>query len=762
MYKFLQTILLLTSLAFVANTQAQIINIPDANFKAKLTNAFFYYAKDSLGNNIDVDLNNDFKIDQSEALRVYNLDVKSSNIQSLQGIEYFKNLFKLNCSDNIITNLNLSNNKRLQSLNCSKNQILNFNTTLNSISSTITELICDSIGITNLLLNTNNFVNLSILSVTDNKLTQFDSKITSCSKLTKLYCEKNNLTFLDVSKFKDLSVLYCDNNFLYNLDVSGLKKLTQFDCSSNNLVTLFLKNDTINNEYDYSSCIRFFGLPCLDFSNNAELKYICTDKSDTSKIKRACANYNLTTTIVNAKCNADANGSTYSLHGDIKYNNSVNGCQSNNVIFKNVKILINNSSDFVITDNNNNFNLNLYRGSYELTPIIQNNYFISQPTSVTVSLPEDTIRQQFCITPNGIHHDVSVTIIPIRPARPGFSDATYKIVIKNKGTQIESGTILFNYDENKQDFISATSTPLSLSSGELNFSFSNLQLFATYEIIVTMRTNAPTDNPAINAGDVIQLSVTAKLDNGLRDEFFKDNFQNIKQTVIGSFDPNDKTCLEGDIITPILVGDFVNYLIRFENTGTANAENIVVTDIIDSNTFDIATLELTSTSHDCKTLVSNGNKMQFVFDNINLPFTEPLKHGYVAFKLKLKNNLGIGDSLKNHADIYFDYNLPITTNTATSRIETVTAIKYNSKKEGSLSVYPNPGNGNFILNFESPVRQYITVKIIAINGNVLYEHNVHHIYQSQLQLNQNLPVGVYLITVIGEQEQYTQKLIITK
>lgn len=762
MYKFIQTILLLTSLAFVANTQAQIINIPDANFKAKLTNAFFYYAKDSLGNNIDVDLNNDFKIDQSEALRVYNLDVKSSNIQSLQGIEYFKNLFKLNCSDNIITNLNLSNNKRLQSLNCSKNQILNFNTTLNSISSTITELICDSIGITNLLLNTNNFVNLSTLSVTDNKLTQFDSKITSCSKLAKLYCEKNNLTFLDVSKFKDLSVLYCDNNFLYNLDVSGLKKLTQFDCSSNNLVTLFLKNDTINNEYDYSSCIRFFGLPCLDFSNNAELKYICTDKSDTSKIKRACANYNLTTTIVNAKCNADANGSTYSLHGDIKYNNSVNGCQSNNVIFKNVKILINNSSDFVITDNNNNFNLNLYRGSYELTPIIQNNYFISQPTSVTVSLPEDTIRQQFCITPNGIHHDVSVTIIPIRPARPGFSDATYKIVIKNKGTQIESGTILFNYDENKQDFISATSTPLSLSSGELNFSFSNLQLFATYEIIVTMRTNAPTDNPAINAGDVIHLSVTAKLDNGLRDEFFKDNFQNIKQTVIGSFDPNDKTCLEGDIITPILVGDFVNYLIRFENTGTANAENIVVTDIIDSNTFDIATLELTSTSHDCKTLVSNGNKMQFVFDNINLPFTEPLKHGYVAFKLKLKNNLGIGDSLKNYADIYFDYNLPITTNTATSRIETVTAIKTNTNKDGSLSVYPNPGNGNFILNFESPVRQYITVKIIAINGNIVHAQNFHHVYQTQLQLNQNLPAGVYLITVIGEQEQYTQKLIITK
>jgi uncharacterized repeat protein (TIGR01451 family) len=401
-------------------------------------------------------------------------------------------------------------------------------------------------------------------------------------------------------------------------------------------------------------------------------------------------------------------------------------------------------------------------GTYTLTPQLPNNYLISTPTSTTITLPEDTIPQQFCITPNGTHHDVSVTIIPIRAARPGFSDANYKIVLKNKGNQIENGTVLFNYDESRQDYISSTSTPLSLSSGELIFSFSNLQLFATYEIIVTMRTNAPTDNPAVNVGDVIQLSVTANLDNGVRDEFFKDNFQNIRQTVVGSFDPNDKTCLEGDIITPTLVGDFVNYLIRFENTGTANAENIVVTDFIDLNTFDISTLEITSTSHNCKTLISNGNKVQFVFDNINLPFTEPLKHGYVAFKLKLKNNLGIGDSLKNKADIYFDYNLPITTNTAASRIDNVTAIKTNANKDGSLSIYPNPGNGNFIVNFESPVRQTIIVKIVAINGNVVYEQNLYHNYQSQLQLNQNLPAGVYLITVNSEKEQYTQKLIITK
>jgi uncharacterized repeat protein (TIGR01451 family) len=64
----------------------------------------------------------------------------------------------------------------------------------------------------------------------------------------------------------------------------------------------------------------------------------------------------------------------------------------------------------------------------------------------------------------------------------------------------------------------------------------------------------------------------------------------LNQTVVGSFDPNDKTCLEGEIVSPELIGKNVHYLIRFENTGTANAENIVVTDYIDTTVFDINTL----------------------------------------------------------------------------------------------------------------------------------------------------------------------------
>ncbi len=75
------------------------------------------------------------------------------------------------------------------------------------------------------------------------------------------------------------------------------------------------------------------------------------------------------------------------------------------------------------------------------------------------------------------------------------------------------------------------------------------------------------------------------------------------------------------------------------------AENVVITDYIDLSKFDISTLQLTSTSHSCRTAISEGNKVQFIFDKIMLPFTEPEKHGYVAFihGSSLKSDYGKSD-----------------------------------------------------------------------------------------------------------------------
>jgi transcriptional regulator with GAF, ATPase, and Fis domain len=46
-----------------------------------------------------------------------------------------------------------------------------------------------------------------------------------------------------------------------------------------------------------------------------------------------------------------------------------------------------------------------------------------------------------------------------------------------------------------------------------------------------------------------------------------ESFETLNQTVVNSLDPNDKICLEGNKITPEMVGKYVHYSIHFENSG---------------------------------------------------------------------------------------------------------------------------------------------------------------------------------------------------
>jgi len=68
-----------------------------------------------------------------------------------------------------------------------------------------------------------------------------------------------------------------------------------------------------------------------------------------------------------------------------------------------------------------------------------------------------------------------------------------------------------------------------------------------------------------------------------------------------------------------MIGDFVNYKIRFENTGTAEAVNIIVRDTIDTDKFDISSLEIVHASHDMYTIIKEKNVVEFILEGIYLP-----------------------------------------------------------------------------------------------------------------------------------------------
>jgi len=109
--------LLLTALICFSFTQAQIVNIPDDEFKNKLLNAnlYNYIATDGNSNSIIIDINNDGEIQVSEALNVYGLDLNSpynsDDIYNLTGIGAFINLRILACVGNQISYINVGSMK---------------------------------------------------------------------------------------------------------------------------------------------------------------------------------------------------------------------------------------------------------------------------------------------------------------------------------------------------------------------------------------------------------------------------------------------------------------------------------------------------------------------------------------------------------------------------------------------------------------------------------------------------------------------------
>src|SRR5690606_8312203 len=107
-----------------------------------------------------------------------------------------------------------------------------------------------------------------------------------------------------------------------------------------------------------------------------------------------------------------------------------------------------------------------------------------------------------------------------------------------------------------------------------------------------------------------------------------DNTYTLAQLVVNSYDPNDKQVLQGEELHIDKAGEYLDYLIRFQNTGTASAINVRILDTLHPK-LDWSTLVPISASHDYYVKIKDGNHVEFMFDNIHLPDStsnEPASH----------------------------------------------------------------------------------------------------------------------------------------
>jgi hypothetical protein len=201
--------------------------IPDANFEKYLVEA-----------NIDKDGTINGKMAKADTKGVEAIDVETKNgmnIKSLVGIEYFTDLTYLNCSNNQLTSLDISENLNLWGIYCSENQLTNLDVSKNM---NLGVLLCDGNQLSNLDVSKN--VKLLRLSCGNNQLAKLD--IIKNTQLHSLSCDQNQLTHLDLSKNMVLNSIFCSSNQLTILNISAIENLEGLYCTNNPFTTICVAN----------------------------------------------------------------------------------------------------------------------------------------------------------------------------------------------------------------------------------------------------------------------------------------------------------------------------------------------------------------------------------------------------------------------------------------------------------------------------------------------------------------------------------------
>ncbi len=345
-------------------------------------------------------------------------------------------------------------------------------------------------------------------------------------------------------------------------------------------------------------------------------------------------------------------------------------------------------------------------------------------------------------------------------ARPGFIRSS-AISYSNFGADTLNATIHLKLDS-LETFVSATPLPTIVSGNVYSWSLGNLVHGDNGRIYFTSQI------PTIQAGGMIGtiLNDSAWITPIAGDENITNNYAQTNNPIRGSYDPNEKEVtsanmnIDGSIDTSMTS---LVYTVYFQNTGTDTAFNIKVRDNISTH-LQLSTLEILNASHPYSVKFLADRTIELSFDNILLPdsnINEELSHGYFQYRILTNNNIAVDDSIFNKADIYFDFNLPVETNT------TMTPVKLNvvgMNKSGKLSdfvLYPNPTNSKqATCLWKTSAIESGDMNIYDISGKLIKTQSVHSNTKNTVDLS-GLSNGIYFYSVhTGEGKVINGKVIL--
>jgi hypothetical protein len=362
-------------------------------------------------------------------------------------------------------------------------------------------------------------------------------------------------------------------------------------------------------------------------------------------------------------------GSPFRIHGQAFLDNDNTGSFTpNDAVPPFLPIITTPVASMSLSTMNGNYTVYADSGAYSVFPVLPSGLWGADPVAHSVQLTNNT--------PESFGNDFAITslmdttiVVPslVLAEAPCGDTTTLWVSIANQGTLVSQGSIQLLLDS-QLVLVSCDPPPASISGDTLTWPYDSLNCFANQ--VVTLLVQLPGVG---QIGDTLRTTVLVSCEDSLG-IIINNPFAEFTRVHSCAYDPNDKMVdpkgqgVQGIIPLPT---EFLNYTIRFQNTGSDTAYDVFIRDQF-HELLQPATIQVLGYSHQPSSILFEEDAtLKFLFDGIMLPDSnanEPGSQGFISFRIGIVDAAPNYSCIENQAEIYFDLNPAVITNTTVTTL----------------------------------------------------------------------------------------------